>query len=289
MDRHSDIKRSFVKQAMATPLLSRDHEYELALDWRDNGNVEALHRLVTAHTRLVISVAARFRHYGLAMSDLVQEGHIGLLEAARRFDPAREVRFSTYATWWIRASIQDHVLRNWSIVRGGTSSTQKALFFNLRKLRARLLQKAGPDGVIDIHGKIAETIGVSRADVALMDMRLASSDQSINAPLSDHEGDGITRGDLMVDDAPLPDEIAGRMIDDERHIRRLQSALSALSERERTIVRLRKLSDEAFTLEQLGSHMGISKERVRQIESRAMEKLKQALVQYQPGTDPAFA
>jgi RNA polymerase sigma-32 factor len=283
MDHRSDVKRSFVKKAMSAPFLTRDNEYELAKDWRMNGNEAALHQLVAAHMRLVISVAARFRHYGLSMSDLVQEGHIGLLEASARFEPERDVRFSTYATWWIRASIQDYVLRNWSIVRGGTSSTQKALFFNLRKLRARLLQDGGSLTSSEIHDKIAQAIGVSASDVAMMEMRLSASDQSIHAPLSDQdEGDGPTRADLMVDDTPLPDELASQAIDSERRLNWLRSALKALSERERTILKLRKLSDEAFTLEQLGYHMGISKERVRQIETRAMEKLKRALIEHRP-------
>jgi len=289
MDHSSDVKRSFVKRAMSAPFLTRDNEHELAKDWRYNGNVEALHQLAAAHMRLVISIAARFRHYGLSMSDLVQEGHIGLLEAGARFEPERDVRFSTYATWWIRASIQDYILRNWSIVRGGTSSTQKALFFNLRKLRARLTQEAGSDKTIDIHAKIAEAIGVSRNDVAVMDMRLGSSDQSIDAPISDsEESEGTTRGDLMVDASPLPDELVSKVIDTERRSHWLQSALSALSERERTILKFRKLSDEGFTLEQLGYHMGISKERVRQIETRAMEKLKRALLDREPSGPAAF-
>ena len=143
--------------------------------------------------RLVIAIAARFRHYGLPMADLVQEGHVGLLEAAARFEPEREVRFSTYATWWIRASIQDYILRNWSIVRGGTSSAQKALFFNLRRLRARLT-RGGEERIADeVHGKIAEAIGVSRADVALMDARLSAPDTSLNAPMLDADAPAFGR------------------------------------------------------------------------------------------------
>ena len=137
------VRRRFVKAAMDAPFLARDEEFQLAQRWRDDKDQVALHRLASAHMRLVISIASRFRQYGLSMADLIQEGHIGLLEAAARFEPAREVRFSTYATWWIRASIQDYILRNWSIVRGGTSSAQKALFFNLRRLRARLSRDTG--------------------------------------------------------------------------------------------------------------------------------------------------
>ena len=134
------LRRTFVKAAMDAPFLTRENEHELAVRWKEERDEDALHQLAAAHMRLVIAIAARFRHYGLPMADLIQEGHVGLLEAAARFEPDREVRFSTYATWWIRASIQDYILRNWSIVRGGTSSAQKALFFNLRRLRARLSQ-----------------------------------------------------------------------------------------------------------------------------------------------------
>src|SRR3954449_2931377 len=169
------VRRQFVKAAMAAPFLERGEEHALAVRWKDQRDEDALHQLASAHMRLVISIAARFRHYGLSMADLIQEGHIGLLEAAARFEPDREVRFSTYATWWIRASIQDYILRNWSIVRGGTSSAQKALFFNLRRLRARLSQTAAADASIDVHQEIATAVGVSRSDVALMEARLSGS------------------------------------------------------------------------------------------------------------------
>ena len=142
--RSSGSRRDFVRAAMQAPYLERDEEHDLAVRWRDDQDQAALHRLTAAHMRLVIAIAARFRNFGLPMGDLIQEGHVGLLEAAARFEPDREVRFSTYATWWIRASIQDYILRNWSIVRGGTSSAQKALFFNLRRLRARLAQTQRP-------------------------------------------------------------------------------------------------------------------------------------------------
>src|SRR6478736_2925308 len=186
------VRRQFVKAAMAAPFLERAEEHALAVRWKHLRDEDALHQLASAHMRLVIALAARFRHYGLPMADLIQEGHVGLLEAAARFEPEREVRFSTYATWWIRASIQDYILRNWSIVRGGTSSAQKALFFNLRRLRARLSQAAAADSSIDVHQTIATAIGVSRNDVALMDARLSGSDMSLNAPLSDSEKSGTT-------------------------------------------------------------------------------------------------
>jgi RNA polymerase sigma-32 factor len=276
------ISRSFVRAAMDAPFLSREEEHDLAVLWRGTGNQQALDKLTTAHMRLVIAIAARFRNYGLPAQDLVQEGHVGLLEAAARFDPEREVRFSTYATWWIRASIQDFVLRNWSIVRGGTSSAQKALFFNLRRLRMRIAQRMENEPGLDVHAEIAAAVGVQRADVVTMEARLSGPDMSLNAPVSDEDSSGASRGDFFADMAPLPDEVVGDSIDGERRHEWLQSALTVLSERELRILRERRLSDEGETLEALGTKLGISKERVRQIENRALEKLKKALIERNP-------
>jgi RNA polymerase sigma-32 factor len=276
------IRRKFVRAAMEAPFLTREEEHELAVRWKDQKDEAALHRLAAAHMRLVIALAAKFRHYGLSMADLVQEGHVGLLEAAARFEPERDVRFSTYATWWIRASIQDHILRNWSIVRGGTSSAQKALFFNLRRIRARLTQANGSDGNIDIHDAIAEAVGVSREDVAIMDARLSGADMSLNAPLTEASGDSADRMDFLVDEAPRPDETVEQVIDTARRSRWLNSALKVLTDREMWIVRERRLGEEPATLEALGERLGISKERVRQIENRALEKLRKALLDRHP-------
>jgi RNA polymerase sigma-32 factor len=270
------VRRQFVKAAMAAKFLEREEERALAQSWKDNGDEAALHELASAHMRLVIALAARFRHYGLPLADLIQEGHVGLLEAAARFEPERDVRFSTYATWWIRASIQDYILRNWSIVRGGTSSAQKALFFNLRRLRAKLSQNQGTSNS-SMFATIALAIGVSPADVELMDTRLSGSDVSLNAPITESESGQAERLDFLVDDKPLPDETVGDRIDSDRRVTWLKEALTVLSERELRIVRERRLAEEAATLEALGARLGISKERVRQIESRAMEKLRKAL------------
>ncbi|HSG94294.1 MAG TPA: RNA polymerase factor sigma-32, partial [Afifellaceae bacterium] len=231
--------------------------------------------------RLVISIAAKFKHFGLSMADLIQQGHIGLLEAAARFEPEREVRFSTYATWWIRASIQDYVLRNWSIVRGGTSSAQKALFFNMRRLRARLSK--GDDAMKEPHlyEEIARALRVSREDVALMDSRLSGPDASLNAPVIESDGNSADHQDFLISDAPLPDETVGNNIDGERRTAWLKDALVVLNARELKIIRERRLAEDGATLESLGRTLGISKERVRQIESRALEKLRAALIKDQ--------
>ncbi len=281
MGKSAASRRDFVRAAMRAPYLERDEEHNLAVRWRDERDQAALHRLTSAHMRLVIAIAARFRNFGLPMGDLIQEGHVGLLEAAARFEPDREVRFSTYATWWIRASIQDYILRNWSIVRGGTSSSQKALFFNLRRLRARLAQKPDQRPRNAVFAEIAGAIGVSADDVALMDSRLSAPDTSLNAPVRESESDG-NRQDFLVDRVPLPDETVGEAIDTERRLTWLHSALTVLNERELRIVRERRLRDEGATLESLGASLGISKERVRQIENRALDKLREALLREHP-------
>ena len=268
-----------VRAAIAAPYLEREEEHELAVRWVERQDQQALHQLTAAHMRLVISVAAKFRRYGLPMSDLVQEGHIGLLEAASRFDPHRGVRFSTYATWWIRASIQDFILRNWSIVRGGTSSSQKSLFFNLRRLRARIAKTGEPVNSHEMYKQLSEAIGVSVADVANMDSRLSGPDTSLNMTLSEDGEGGSQRQDFLVDEAPLPDETTETLIDGERRTDWLASALKVLNERETMIIRSRRLTEKGATLETLGSQLGISKERVRQIENRALEKLKKALME----------
>ncbi len=273
-------RRSMIREAMRAPYLARDEEQELALRWKESQDQQAMHRIAVAHMRLVISMAGKFRHFGLSANDLIQEGHIGLLEAASRFEPERQVRFSTYATWWIRASMQDFILRNWSIVRGGTSSAQKALFFNLRRLRARLAQ----DGSLSnehLYDEVSTALGVSVADVAAMDARLSGPDASLNAPVTTENG-ATERMEFLVCEQPLPDDVVERTIDDERRLRSLKMALATLSARELSIIRERRLCDEGATLEALGQKHGISKERVRQIEGRAIEKLRAILLRPAP-------
>lgn len=267
-----------VRKAMKAPYLEREEEHLLAVAWKDQKDQEALHKITTAHMRLVISMASKFRNFGLPMSDLVQEGYVGLLEAAARFEPAREVRFSTYATWWIRASMQDYVLRNWSIVRGGTSSAQKALFFNLRRLRAKLARNGDLLSQPEIYQEISQALGVSEKDVAVMDSRLSGADTSLNAPVGEDDSGTATRMDFLVDDGPLQDALVEESIDGDRRTLWLRDSMQVLNEREMRIIRKRRLSEEGATLESLGVELGISKERVRQIENRALEKMKSALV-----------
>jgi RNA polymerase sigma-32 factor len=274
-----DLQRgaqSFIRRAMRAPLLDASREHDLALRWRDQRDERALHELITAYLRLVVAMAARFRHYGLPMSDLVQEGNVGLMQAAMRFEPDREVRFSTYASWWVRSAMQDFVLRNWSIVRTGTTSAQKSLFFNLRRLRARIGDVGDATVNSDYRAQIARALGVAESEVEAMAARLSAPDRSLNAPMSD-DGDGEWQ-DLLADEAATPEQEVAWSHDAAARAHLVEEALSDLNERERLIIRQRKLEDEAMTLEALGERLGISKERVRQIEGNALSKLKRALL-----------
>jgi RNA polymerase sigma-32 factor len=266
---------TFIKASMKEPLLTRDHEFELAHRWRTHGDTAALHELVRAYTRLVVSIAARFRHYGLPVGDLVQEGNVGLMQAAARFEPDRGVRFSTYAAWWIRSAMQDYVLRNWSIVRTGTTAAQKSLFFNLRRLRARIEESSGAPLTDAGRRKIANELRVELAEVELMDMRLGAADQSLNAPVGDSSEDDWQ--DFLPDRRPNPEEVVTSTRDGEIRSRWLAEAMGELSSRERAIIRQRRLQEEGATLEELGRELGVSKERVRQLEHRALVKLRQSI------------
>jgi len=268
---------TFIKASMREPLLSRDHEFELARSWREDGKEDALHELVRAYTRLVVSTASRFRNYGLPMGDLVQEGNVGLMQAAARFEPDREVRFSTYAAWWIRSAMQDYILRNWSIVRTGTTAAQKSLFFNLRRLRAKI-EDASNNGALTHAGrhKIATELKVEVHEVEAMEMRLSGADQSLNAPISDSGEDDWQ--DFLADQRPSPEDVVIGMRDSNTRSKWLAEALGELSPRERTIIAQRRLRDDGATLEELGRELGVSKERVRQLEHRAMLKLKESMM-----------
>ena len=266
---------NFVRHAMSTPLLTREREQELALRWRDLQDEAALHELVNAYTRLVAATAAKFRNYGLPMADLMQEGAVGLMQAAARFEPEREVRFSTYASWWIRSAMQDYVLRNWSIVRTGSTSSQKSLFFNLRRLRARIEGRTGKP--LDDRGRerIAAELRVAPRDVETMENRLGGSDRSLDAPVGE-DGDE-TWVQFLADQRPSPEDNAMEHLDGDERARWIREALAELPEREEKIIRERLLKDDGRTLESLGQELGVSKERVRQLEARALAKLRRSL------------
>lgn len=268
------------RRAMQAELLDAETELRLAYAWRDQRDEEALHRLVTAYMRLAISMAARFRRYGAPMNDLIQEAGLGLMKAADKFDPDRGVRFSTYAVWWIKASIQDYVMRNWSMVRTGSTSSQKSLFFNMRRVQARLEREAAAEGrSLDGHQlrqMIATEVGVPLADVEMMEGRLSGSDYSLNATQSTDE-DGREWIETLEDDADQAAELVEQRHDRARLRGWLAVALQSLNERERFIVCERKLRDTPRTLESLGEELGLSKERVRQLEAAAFQKMRRSL------------
>lgn len=278
LDNATDFSMS--RQAMKAELLDAETELKLAYAWRDQRDEQALHRLITAYMRLAISMAAKFKRYGAPMNDLIQEAGLGLMKAADKFDPDRGVRFSTYAVWWIKASIQDYVMRNWSMVRTGSTSSQKSLFFNMRRVQARLEREAATDGLeLDrhqLHQMIASEIGVPLRDVEMMEGRLSGSDFSLNAVQSADE-DGREWIDALEDEQIQAAEAVEHSHDTEQLREWLLTAMKSLNDRERFIVRERKLREPARTLESLGQELGLSKERVRQLEAAAFAKMRKSL------------
>ncbi len=278
LDFNSDTSLS--RRAMKAELLDAETELRLAYAWRDDRCEESLHRLITAYMRLAISMASKFRRYGAPMNDLIQEAGLGLMKAAEKFDPDRGVRFSTYAVWWIKASIQDYVMRNWSMVRTGSTSSQKSLFFNLRRVQARLEREASAEGIVldrqTMREKIATEVGVPLRDVEMMEGRLGGSDFSLNATQSS-EDEGREWIDALEDDSAQADETVALAHDNAMLREWLLHALSALNERERFIVRERKLREDPRTLESLGNELKLSKERVRQLEAAAFAKMRKSL------------
>ncbi len=253
--------QTMTRRAMKAELLDAETELRLAYAWRDQRDEAALHRLITAYMRLAISMAGKFRRYGAPMNDLIQEASLGLMKAAEKFDPDRGVRFSTYAVWWIKASIQDYVMRNWSMVRTGSTSSQKSLFFNMRRVQARLEREAVSRGeTLDMHQvrqMISTEVGVPLHDVEMMQGRLSGSDFSLNATQSS-EDEGRQWIDALEDDSEQAADIVTRNKDLDTLRKWLLSAMAQLNERERFIVRERKLRDEVRTLESLGDELGKS-------------------------------
>ena len=278
LDSTSDMSLS--RRAMKAELLDAETELKLAYAWRDERDEQALHRLITAYMRLAISMASKFKRYGAPMNDLIQEAGLGLMKAADKFDPDRGVRFSTYAVWWIKASIQDYVMRNWSMVRTGSTSSQKSLFFNMRRVQARLEREAAAAGeTLDrhqMHQMISTEIGVPLHDVEMMEGRLSGSDYSLNATQS-VDDEGREWIDALEDDSAQAAEVVENEHDNEQLREWLLQALNGLNERERFIVRERKLRDDPRTLESLGQELNLSKERVRQLEAAAFNKMRKSL------------
>ena len=260
------------------PILAPEEEFRLATQWREAGDTDAAARLVNSHLRLVAEIAMGYRGYGLPVSELISEGNIGLMQGVKKFEPERGFRLATYAMWWIRASIQEFILRSWSLVKMGTTAAQKKLFFNLRRMKNQI--EAFEEGDLkpaDVT-LIATKLGVTEAEVVSMNRRMGmGGDTSLNAPLRDTDGEGQWQ-DFLVDNGPLQDEIIAD--DEDRQVRHdlLLEAMGSLNDREKHILTERRLTDEPKTLEDLSQVYSVSRERIRQIEVRAFEKLQAALI-----------
>ena len=265
----------YLREIRRFPLLTSDEEFMLAKRWREHDDTEAAHRLVTSHLRLVAKIAMGYRGYGLPVAELISEGNVGLMQAVKRFDPDRGFRLATYAMWWIRASIQEYILHSWSLVKMGTTAAQKKLFFNLRKLKGQIEAIDEGDLTPEQVAHIAKALNVSHDDVVSMNRRMAGPDHSLNAPV--REDGGGEWQDWLAD--PEQDPEGGVLEASELAYRRrlFKESLGVLNERETHILAERRLKEEPATLEQLSRHYGVSRERIRQIEARAFEKLQRAV------------
>ena len=273
------------------PMLEPSEEYMLAKRWREHGDSAAAHRLVTSHLRLVAKIAMGYRGYGLPISEVVSEGNVGLMQAVKRFEPDKGFRLATYAMWWIKAAIQEYILRSWSLVKMGTTANQKKLFFNLRKAKGRISALEEGDLRPDQVKQIATRLGVTEQDVIDMNRRLGG-DASLNAPLRE-EGEGEWQ-DWLVDDSANQEQILATEEEGQNRLAALRDALSVLNLRERRIFETRRLAEDPMTLEDLSTEFGISRERVRQIEVRAFEKVQKAVrnrvaAMESPPTQPQLA
>ncbi|HHZ76542.1 MAG TPA: RNA polymerase sigma factor RpoH [Rhodospirillales bacterium] len=264
----------YLNEIKRFPILSADEELLLAKNYLEKGESEAAHKLVTSHLRLVAKIAMQYRGYGLPVADLISEGNLGLMKAVKKFDTQRGCRLSTYAMWWIKASVTEYILRSWSLVKMGTMSAQKKLFFSLRKAKRKLniidAQTIDPEKT----AKLAEQFSISEADITHLDRRITARDLSLNAPVSNSEEDSMEFIDILEDDTPSPEVLVARTQETEFRQKYLKDAMFQLSERERHIFTERRLKEDPITLEKLGEHYGISRERVRQLENRAYTKVQ---------------
>ena len=266
----------YLSEIRRFPMLAPDEEFMLAKRWREHGDPDAAHRLVTSHLRLVAKIAMGYRGYGLPIGEVISEGNVGLMQAVKRFEPDKGFRLATYAMWWIRAAIQEYILRSWSLVKMGTTANQKKLFFNLRKAKSQISALEEGDLRPDQVKVIAKKLGVTEDDVVSMNRRL-SGDASLNAPLRSDEADSSEWQDWLVDDSASQETILAESEELDNRRAALKRAMAVLNDRERRIFEARKLSEDPITLEDLSEEFGVSRERVRQIEVRAFEKVQKAV------------
>ena len=265
----------YLEEIRRFPMLEPQEEYMLAKSWREHGDRDAAHRLVTSHLRLVAKIAVGYRGYGLPISEVISEGNVGLMQAVKRFEPDKGFRLATYAMWWIKAAIQEYILRSWSLVKMGTTANQKKLFFNLRKAKSRISALEEGDLRPDQVQLIAKRLGVTEQDVIDMNRRLGG-DVSLNSPIRE-EGDSGEWQDWLVDESASQESRLAESEEADNRRKALGEALTVLNERERRIFEARRLVDEPITLEELADEFGVSRERVRQIEVRAFEKVQKAV------------
>src|SRR6187549_1547511 len=265
----------YLEEIRRFPMLEPQEEYMLARSWREHGDREAAHKLVTSHLRLVAKIAMGYRGYGLPISEVVSEGNVGLMQAVKRFEPEKGFRLATYAMWWIKAAIQEYILRSWSLVKMGTTANQKKLFFNLRKAKGRISALEEGDLRPDQTKLIAKRLGVTEQDVVDMNRRLGG-DASLNAPIRE-DGDSGEWQDWLADDSESQETVMAAHQELDNRRKALGEALSVLNDRERRIFEARRLADDPITLEDLAAEFGVSRERVRQIEVRAFEKVQKAV------------
>jgi RNA polymerase sigma-32 factor len=269
---------TYLQKIRKFPMLDAAEEYILAKNWRDKGDKESAHKLVTSHLRLVAKIATGYRGYGLPMSELVSEGNIGLMTAVKKFDPEKGFRLATYAMWWIKASMQEYILRSWSLVKIGTTAAQKKLFFNLRKMKNQIMRSDQSDLLPDQVTEIANRLDVTEDEVSSMEQRMKGPEKSLNATISDENGDSEWQDWVVDENADQELQIAHRQETTKRKAL-LDKAMSILNEREKEILFDRRLNEEPKTLEELSQKYSISRERIRQIENRAFEKLQKEMLE----------
>ncbi len=267
----------YLSEIRRFPMLEKDEEFMLGKRWREHEDAGAAEKLVTSHLRLVAKIAMGYRGYGLPIAEVISEGNVGLMQAVKKFDPEKGFRLATYAMWWIRASIQEYVLRSWSLVKMGTTAAQKKLFFNLRRMKSQMQAIDENDLKPDQAQVIATKLGVTTDEVMSMNGRMSGPDASLNAPLRGTEGDGQWQDWLADDTAESQEDELAESDEFDTRMQLLQAAMGELNEREQHILQKRRLSEEPETLEQLAEHFGVSRERIRQIEVRAFEKLQKAM------------
>jgi len=267
----------YLDQIKKFPMLTAEDEYNLAKDWLDKNNTKAAHKLVTSHLRLVAKIAMGYRGYGLPVADLIAEGNIGMMHAVKKFDPERGFRLATYAMWWIKAAIQEFVLRSWSQVKIGTTASQKKLFFNLRKIKSKI--NALDDGDLSPNqvNHIAKSLDVSEDDVISMNRRMSGGDHSLNAQMNKNDGEETEWQDLLTDDRENQETLFEKHEEKTIRSKLMIDALNLLKSREKDIIIKRRLTDNPMTLEDLSQEYRVSRERIRQIENRAFEKLQEAM------------